>query len=221
MVDELTIDGADNGLRIKSDRSRGGIVQHVNYNNVCMRNIDRRNLGGGALLFSAYYTPNLVGTLYPDYRDVRVHDTHNLTPSHQFFVGYDATHPLNIIVDNVILDNQDPSLIVASDTNATLGPGPVNFVPTGPDVTVTDAITMPDEPPVDGSNRFVPLVSAGISCDTNGDGKIDHSDIGAIAAAIGYSVYPCDPRDVDGGGVVTGRDVATCARKCAHAACAP
>src|SRR5204862_73714 len=76
LVDDLTIDGADNGLRIKSDRSRGGIVQGVSYNNVCMRNIDRRNLGGGALLFSAYYTPNAVGTAYPDYRDVRVHNTH-------------------------------------------------------------------------------------------------------------------------------------------------
>jgi polygalacturonase len=221
LVDDLTIDGADNGLRIKSDRSRGGIVERVSYNNVCMRNIDRRNLGGGALLFSAYYTPDAVGTLYPDYRDVRVHNAHSLTPSHQFFVGYDSTHPLNVLLDNVVLENQDPSLIIASDTNATLGPGPVNFVPAGPDVTVTSEITSPDEPPVDCSSRFVPFVAAGIPCDTNADGRIDHNDIAAIGAAIGYSVYPGDPRDVDGDGVVTGRDVAACARQCSHAACAP
>jgi len=221
LVDDLTIDGADNGLRIKSDRSRGGIVQRVSYNNVCMRNIDRRNLGGGALLFSAYYTPNAVGTAYPDYRDVRVHNTHSLTPSHQFFVGYDATHPLNIQLDNVILENQDPNLIVASDAIVTLGPGPANFTPTGLDVTVFDDVTAPDEPPVDCSIRFVPFVAAGIPCDANGDGRIDHDDIAAIGAAVGYSVYPGDPRDVDGDGVVTGHDVAVCATRCRHAACAP
>lgn len=221
LVDDLTIDGADNGLRIKSDRSRGGIVQRVSYNNVCMRNIDRRSLGGGALLFSAYYTPNAVGTLFPDYRDVRVLNTHSLTPSHQFFVGYDATHPLNIRLDNVILDNQDPSLILASDANVTLGPGPVNFTPTGPDVTVFDEVTSPEETPVDCSIRFVPFVAAGIACDANGDGRIDHEDIAAIGAAVGYSVYPGDPRDVDGDGIVTGHDVAACATRCKRAACAP
>jgi polygalacturonase len=221
LVNDLTIDGADNGLRIKSDRSRGGIVQKVVYNDVCMRNIDRRSLGGGALLFSAYYTPNAVGTLYPDYRDVHVHNVHSLTPSNQFFVGYDAAHPLNIQLDNVILDNQDPAQIFASDAVATLGPGPVNFTPVGTDVTVFNQITQPDQPPVDCSNRFVPFVAAGIACDANGDGRIDHDDIAAIAAAIGYSVFPNDPRDPDRDGVVTGKDVAACARQCAHAACAP
>jgi hypothetical protein len=96
-----------------------------------------------------------------------------------------------------------------------------NFTPTGPDVTVFDDITAPDEPPVDCSLRFVPFVAAGIPCDANGDGRIDHADIAAIGAAIGYRVYPGDPRDVDGDGVVSGRDVAACARRCAGAACAP
>src|SRR5215831_19878013 len=38
-VSDLTIDGTDNGIRIKSDRSRGGLVQDVSYENVCMRNV--------------------------------------------------------------------------------------------------------------------------------------------------------------------------------------
>ena len=38
-VSDLTIDGADNGLRIKSDRSRGGLVEDVAYEDVCMRNV--------------------------------------------------------------------------------------------------------------------------------------------------------------------------------------
>ena len=39
LVDDLTIDGADNGLRIKSDPSRGGLVHDVTYRNVCIRNV--------------------------------------------------------------------------------------------------------------------------------------------------------------------------------------
>jgi len=39
LIDELTIDGADNGIRIKSDRSRGGLVHDIVYRNVCMRNV--------------------------------------------------------------------------------------------------------------------------------------------------------------------------------------
>ncbi len=38
-VNDLTIDGADNGLRIKSDVSRGGLVQDVVYRDVCMRQV--------------------------------------------------------------------------------------------------------------------------------------------------------------------------------------
>lgn len=38
-VIDLSIDGADNGIRIKSDRSRGGLVRDVIYEKVCMRNV--------------------------------------------------------------------------------------------------------------------------------------------------------------------------------------
>src|SRR5205814_4656253 len=38
-VSDLSIEGADNGLRIKSDVSRGGLVHDVDYQDVCMRNV--------------------------------------------------------------------------------------------------------------------------------------------------------------------------------------
>ena len=37
LVDDLTIDGAQNGIRIKSDPSRGGFVHDIAYRNVCIR----------------------------------------------------------------------------------------------------------------------------------------------------------------------------------------
>ena len=223
LVDDLTIDGADNGLRIKSDRSRGGIVTGINYNNVCMRNVNRRNIGNsGALVFSAYYTANAVGNLPPDYRDVHVHNVHSITPSPLYFVGYDAAHPLNIQLDNVIIDGVTQDQITASDANVVLGPGPVNFTPFGPDVNVSNQITAPSEPPVAcGPDRFVPFVSAGVACDTNGDGAVDRNDIAAIMAARGFSVFPRDPRDVDGDGVVTVLDARACVSRCTKAQCAP
>src|SRR5438094_7372721 len=37
-VSNLSIDGADNGIRIKSNSSRGGLVRDVVYEDVCIRN---------------------------------------------------------------------------------------------------------------------------------------------------------------------------------------
>src|SRR5437868_12343158 len=37
-VTDLSIDGADNGIRIKSNSSRGGLVEDVVYEGVCIRN---------------------------------------------------------------------------------------------------------------------------------------------------------------------------------------
>jgi polygalacturonase len=41
-VCDLSLDGTDNGLRIKSDASRGGLVQGVYYTDVCIRNSRHR-----------------------------------------------------------------------------------------------------------------------------------------------------------------------------------
>ena len=55
LVDDLTIDGADNGIRIKSDRSRGGLVHDLVYRDVCIRNVRTR-------LFSRRSTPPSAAT---------------------------------------------------------------------------------------------------------------------------------------------------------------
>src|SRR5581483_6522038 len=39
LVTDLSIDGADNGIRIKSNSSRGGVVKNVVYEDVCVRNV--------------------------------------------------------------------------------------------------------------------------------------------------------------------------------------
>jgi polygalacturonase len=67
-VDDLTIDGADNGLRIKSNRSRGGLVRRVRYRDVCLRNV--RN----PLVLDREYDGVKTGPLEPRYEDIRYED---------------------------------------------------------------------------------------------------------------------------------------------------
>ncbi len=48
-VFDLSIDGADNGLRIKSNASRGGLVHDIEYRDVCIRQDEERHRDGHAL----------------------------------------------------------------------------------------------------------------------------------------------------------------------------
>ena len=52
-------------------------------------------------------------------------------------LGYDATHMLGLTLDNVVVDDITSANISASYANITLGPGSVNFTPSGTSVTVT------------------------------------------------------------------------------------
>src|SRR5258708_5429928 len=58
VVSDLTIDGAEHVLRIKSAVSRGGLVHDVLYTDVCMRDVKN------PILLSPFYTP-ASGTLIP------------------------------------------------------------------------------------------------------------------------------------------------------------
>ena len=83
LVDDLTIDGADNGLRIKSDPSRGGLVHRVLYRNVCIRNVMN------PLVFTPHYT-TFKGDRLPIYRDIKLENVHVLTAGAFTFLGLDG-----------------------------------------------------------------------------------------------------------------------------------
>jgi len=146
-VCDLSLDGTDNGLRIKSDASRGGLVQGVYYTDVCIRNSRH------PLVFDAYYS-TATGTLIPDYRDISVNNVHVMgTAGSDTFRGWDAAHPIGITLNNVVFDTE-PTTITASNTNVTFGPGPVTIKPMGTGVTVTDQVTA-TATPLDCSNAWV------------------------------------------------------------------
>jgi polygalacturonase len=98
-VSDLSIDGADNGIRIKSDRSRGGLVQRVSYENVCMRNVPN------PILLTSMYT-TFPGDKLPVYRDIVLKDVHSVTPGWITYLGVDGGHKLGVTLDNVTIDGQ-------------------------------------------------------------------------------------------------------------------
>lgn len=59
------------------------------------------------------------------------------------------------------------------------------------------------------------------SCDVNGSGTVDRTDIALIRSAIGTKVAAGDARDPDGDGIITVTDVRQCTLKCTKASCAP
>ncbi|MGC2298405.1 MAG: pectinesterase family protein, partial [Acidobacteriaceae bacterium] len=152
LVDDLTIDGADNGIRIKSDRSRGGLVQDTVYRNVCIR--DTKN----PIVLTPMYT-TFSGDRLPVYRKITLEDIHILSPGAYTFLGLDAQHMLGVTLDNVFADGMEQSTMQAANAQVHIGPRKGNLLPKGDNVTVD---TAPDEQPgtpIACEDRFVPFPS--------------------------------------------------------------
>lgn len=130
-VEDLSIDGADNGIRIKSNSSRGGLVRDVDYRDVCIR--DTKN----PILMDTHYSfYGSARNLLPEFTDISLHDVRVTGAGKITLDGYDAAHRLGLSFDNVILDSPSLVKLLASHAAITLGPGPVNFRPLGEDVTI-------------------------------------------------------------------------------------
>jgi polygalacturonase len=150
LVEDLTIDDADNGIRIKSDRSRGGLVQNLTYRDVCIR--DTKN----PLVFTPLYT-TFSGDQLPIYRDVVLENVHVVTAGSYTFLGLDAEHKLGLTLDNVFADDQLHSTWLVKDAEVTIGSKRGNLEPKGEDVTVQQTAIGAPGKPLDCDARFVPF----------------------------------------------------------------
>lgn len=159
LVDRVVFSGdaADtnaNGLRIKSDISRGGLVENVTYSNICMRNV--RN----AIVIDPFYTAGAMGTLVPQYRNITLRNVNATTEGTVKIQGHDASVPTTITLDNVQVSGIRSADVAAQQyVNYTLGPGPVNFAAllTGTGVTVTDGVANADAPYACPAAVFSPI----------------------------------------------------------------
>jgi polygalacturonase len=134
LVTDLSIDGADNGIRIKSNSSRGGPVTNVTYKDVCIRDTKVP-----IYMDSNYSYYGDARDRLPQFTNIVLRDVRVINAGRIVLDGYDSSHRLGITFDNVEFDDPMRNPIKASHADITLGPGPVNFRPSGDDVRVTGA----------------------------------------------------------------------------------
>ncbi|KRQ12345.1 glycoside hydrolase family 28 protein [Bradyrhizobium manausense] len=94
LVHGLTLDGTTSGLRIKSDVSRGGLVERVTYDDVCLRG------NRWPIYFDTRYNPQAHGDKLPVYRQIvlrHVRGGGGALVMH----GLDLVHPLEIALEDV------------------------------------------------------------------------------------------------------------------------
>jgi polygalacturonase len=153
-VFDLTIDGADNGLRIKSNASRGGLVEDIEYRDVCIRNTKN------AIEMDTHYTASAqtTGTLIPRFRDIRLQDVRVLSGNQVILEGYDDARPLDIRFDNVYFDDPTAFKLRAAIANVAISGGS-NFPLKGDRVRVTGTKGTGTGTNCDG--RFVPMPARG------------------------------------------------------------
>lgn len=177
LVQDLSTDGFDSvggiGLRIKSDASRGGKVENVTYQHVCLRNVRQ------PLVFDTFYRTPDAGVHYPRFTNIKIDGLHDLGSKRYgggtiTFAGFDADDqhdPIDITLNNVVFDGPQPTFATGNNgapsvlpfaTHFLMGPGAVSFSPLlsssrAKDVEVTGATGR--STPIDCSGAFVPYSS--------------------------------------------------------------
>jgi pectin methylesterase-like acyl-CoA thioesterase len=97
LVDGLSMDGTTSGLRIKSDVSRGGVVNDVRYRDVCLRNVR------APIDVNTNYTRGATGSLIPAYSDIVFEQVRSATPGRVIMQGLDEQHPLKATLSDVAI----------------------------------------------------------------------------------------------------------------------
>jgi len=132
VVSDLSLDGPDNGIRIKSNASRGGLVQHVSYDDVCIRN------SPNPIFLDSGYTAagSLQGTALPTFRDIVLHDVRISGGGKISLNGYSHDYRVGVQLDDVQIADGAKYIYSIDHADLRLGPEPVNLQSDGTDSTV-------------------------------------------------------------------------------------
>jgi polygalacturonase len=139
VVEGLTEDHTTSGIRIKSNASRGGLVHHLTYRNVCMRDVQM------PIAISPFYNnqtvegftdPNIPGDRIPDYKNITLQNVIATTPGDVLIAGKDAAHVSEIKLDGVFINQIKPNQVHSQFVHITItGDGTnLNFI--GNNVTI-------------------------------------------------------------------------------------
>ena len=131
-VFDLSLDGADNGIRIKSNAARGGLVHDVSYEDVCVRN------SPNPILLDTAYSANgsMEGTLFPSFVDITLRNVQISGGGKISFNGFSDKYRVGVNLDGVTTTDGSKYVYSVKHADFRLGPGPVNLDLTGEDVTV-------------------------------------------------------------------------------------
>jgi polygalacturonase len=149
-VFDLSLDGPDNGIRIKSNGSRGGLTQDVAYDDVCIRN------SPNPITLDTAYSANgpLQGDSPPTMRDIALHNVRVSGGGKITFNAYDHTHRIAAALDGVQITDEAPYTYEVVHADLTLGPSPTNLnLPPGDDSTLSGKPAEGD--PASCADKFV------------------------------------------------------------------
>lgn len=149
---DLSLDGPDNAIRIKSNGSRGGLTQDVVYDDICIRN------SPNPITLDTSYTAagTVKGNSPPTMRDITLHNVRVSGGGKISFNGYDEKHRIGANLDGVLLTDQGSYSYSLNHADLVLGPGPVNLkLPAGVDSTIKGKPVNGVLPSCEG--RFVPF----------------------------------------------------------------
>jgi polygalacturonase len=147
-VSDLSIDGADNGIRIKSNSGRGGKVAGAVYEDVCIRNTKYP-----IYMDTDYAHFGKQGEKIPDFSGVLLKDVRILTGGRIMLQGFDAKRPLGMTFDNVWFDDLPNTKVTAE--NARLNFLSTNLKVAGENVTLAGANA--ESTPNACIGKFIPM----------------------------------------------------------------
>ena len=151
-VFDLSLDGPDNGIRIKSNGSRGGLTQDVLYDDVCIRN------SPNPITLDTAYTAagTLQGNSPPSMSDITLRNVRIAGGGKIAFNGYATDHRIAANLDGVQITDDGKYTYELKHADLTLGPGPTDLhFPAGEDSTVKGTPTEGD--PASCAEKFVPF----------------------------------------------------------------
>jgi polygalacturonase len=147
-VSDLSIDGADNGIRIKSNSQKGGKVTDAVYEDICIKNTKYP-----IYMDSDYAHVGKNGQRIPDFTGVTLKNVRILTGGRLMLQGFDEKRPLEMTFDNVWFDSLADTKVQAEFAN--LNFASTNLKVTGDHVTITGAAAKGT--PNACTGKFVPM----------------------------------------------------------------
>jgi polygalacturonase len=123
-----SVSSSNNGIRIKSDPSRGGTVSQVTYQNTCLTGVK------DLLVFNPFYSTTS-GSSIPTFTGVVVNGVKSVSSASSAesqLDGFNSSHLLGLTLENVQLD-----VTKTTAQDASIGMFDTNLAPSGSGVTVS------------------------------------------------------------------------------------